>query len=97
MCFTVSNYADKFENPRWMYVLSNSDVLEGEANSNHSSVEKIGGKIIGASKANNLSHSTDVITLIKKSDKYVISDLRTISFNLPMYFEKIFTLSLTIF
>jgi glucose/arabinose dehydrogenase len=75
--FTVSKYADKFENPRWMYVTPNGDVLVAETNSNHSLVEKIGGKIIGASKSNNLSNSADVITLLRDSNKDGIPDLRT--------------------
>ena len=44
--FTVTKYADKFENPRWMYVTPNGDVLVAESNSNHSLLEKIGGRII---------------------------------------------------
>jgi glucose/arabinose dehydrogenase len=63
--FTVTKYTDGFENPRWMYVTPNGDVLVAESNSNHSLLEKIGGRIVGASKSNNLSHSADRITLIR--------------------------------
>ncbi len=75
--FTVTKYADKFENPRWMYVTPNGDVLVAESNSNHSLLEKIGGRIVGASKSNNLSHSADRITLLRDTDKDGFPDVRT--------------------
>ena len=75
--FTVTKYADKFENPRWMYVTPNGDVLVAESNSNHSLLEKIGGRIIGASKSNNLSNSIDRITLLRDTNKDGIPDMRT--------------------
>jgi glucose/arabinose dehydrogenase len=75
--FTVTKYADKFENPRWMYVTPNGDVLVAETNSNHSVLEKIGGRIIGASKSNNLSNGIDRITLLRDTNKDGIPDMRT--------------------
>ena len=74
--FTVSKYADGFENPRWMYVTPNGDVLVAESNSNHTLLEKIGGRILGASKANNLKHSADKITLLRDTDKDGKPDVR---------------------
>ena len=70
--FTVTKYADKFENPRWMYVTPNGDVLVAESNSNHTLLEKIGGSIIGASKSNNLSNSIDRITLLRDTNKITL-------------------------
>ena len=67
--FTVTKYADGFDNCRWMYVTPNGDVLVAESNSNHPLIEKIGGTIIGASKSNNLSKSADRITLLRDHDK----------------------------
>jgi glucose/arabinose dehydrogenase len=75
--FTVTKYTDGFENPRWMYVTPNGDVLVAESNSNHTLLEKVGGRIVGASKSNNLSNSADRITLIRDTDKDGIPDLRT--------------------
>ena len=34
--FVVEKFADGFENPRWMYITPNGDVLVAETNSNHS-------------------------------------------------------------
>ena len=67
--FKVTRYADGFDNPRWLYVTPNGDILIAESNSNHPLFEKIGGTIIGASKSNNLSKSADRITLLRDHDK----------------------------
>ena len=45
--FTVTKYTDGFENPRWLYVTPNGDVLVAESNSNHTFLEKVGGRIVG--------------------------------------------------
>lgn len=75
--FVVTKYADSFENPRWMYVTPNGDVLVAESNSNHTLLEKIGGRLVGASKSNNLKNSVDRITLLRDTNKDGIPDLRT--------------------
>jgi len=76
--FTVTKYADKFENPRWMYVTPNGDVLVAESNSNHTLLEKIGGRLVGASKSNNLSKSANRIALLRDTNNDGIPDLRTV-------------------
>lgn len=67
--FVVEKFADGFDNPRWLYVAPNGDVLVAESNSNYSLVEQIGGTIIGANKSNNLSRSADRITLLRDTNK----------------------------
>ena len=76
--FTVTKYAEGFENPRWMYVTPNGDVLVAETNSNHKLYEKIGGPLIGASRANNLRNSIDRIALLRDTNKDGIPDTRTV-------------------
>ena len=66
--FTVTKYADGLENPRWMYVVSNGDVLVAESNSNYGLLKKIGAVLIGAHKSKNLKHSADRITLLRDAD-----------------------------
>ncbi len=73
---TVVKYADSFQNPRWMYVLPNGDVLVAESNSNHSAVKKVGATIVGASKSNDMKHSADRITLLRDTDKDGLPDVR---------------------
>lgn len=75
--FVVTRYADHFENPRWMYVTPNGDVLVAESNSNHTLVEKIGGRILGASKSNNLKNSVDRIVLLRDTNHDGLPDLQT--------------------
>ena len=74
--FVVEKFADGFDNPRWMYITPNGDVLVAETNSNHSLLEQIGGTIIGANKSNNLSHSADRISLLRDTNKDGIPDQR---------------------
>ncbi len=74
--FVVSKYADGLKNPRWLYVLPNGDVLVAESNSNHSTVEKVGGAIIGANKSNDLSNSANRITLLRDTNKDGVPEVR---------------------
>src|SRR5690606_27204175 len=66
--FTVSKYADGFNNPRWLYELPNGDILVAQSNSNYGFFKQIGAWIIGAGKSKNLSHSADKITLLRDID-----------------------------
>jgi glucose/arabinose dehydrogenase len=75
--FTVSLYADDLQNPRWLYVLPNGDVLVAESNTNHPFFEKIGATIIGASKSNSMKNSADRITLLRDADHDGLPEMRT--------------------
>lgn len=66
--FTVTRFAEGFDNPRWLYELPGGDLLVAESNTNHPWYERLGGWIIGASKSNNLKHSADRITLLRDAD-----------------------------
>jgi len=66
--FIVEKFADGFENPRWIYVTPNGDILVAESNSNHPFFEKVGGVLIGASRSNNLHNSADRITLLRDTN-----------------------------
>lgn len=74
--FKVTKYADGFDNPRWMYVTPNGDVLVAESNSNYSIPKQIGATIIGAGDSKNLNKSADVITLLHDTDKDGLPDIR---------------------
>jgi glucose/arabinose dehydrogenase len=63
--FTVTNYAIGFDNPRWLYVLSNGDILLAESNTEHSFSEKIAADIVGASESNSLKKSANRIILLR--------------------------------
>jgi glucose/arabinose dehydrogenase len=75
--FTVTAYASGLENPRWMYVLPNGDLLVAESNSNHGFFEKVGASVIGASKSNSMTESANRITLLRDRDKNGVVDFQT--------------------
>lgn len=74
--FSVTKYADGFQNPRWMYVTPNGDVLVAESNSNYGILKQIGATIIGAGRSNNLKRSADRITLLRDTNKDGLPDVR---------------------
>ena len=63
--FTVSLYADGFDNPRWIYQTPNGDVLVAESNGKHSLLEKIGSHFVGAGRFENLHKSANRITILR--------------------------------
>jgi glucose/arabinose dehydrogenase len=67
--FVVDIYSDGFENPRWMYVTPNGDVLVAESNSNYNLIEQVGGTIVGAGKSNDMKRSANRITLLRDENK----------------------------
>lgn len=75
--FTVTKYADGFQNPRWMLVTPNGDVLVAESNSNYGLLKQIGATLIGAGGSNNLKNSADRITLLRDSDGDGQPEVRT--------------------
>jgi glucose/arabinose dehydrogenase len=66
--FTVTLYADGFDNPRWLCQTPNGDVLVAESNGEHSLLQKIGAPLVGANKANNLHKSANRITILRDAD-----------------------------
>lgn len=74
--FTVIKYADGFQNPRWMYVVSNGDVLVAESNSNFTLLQKAGAVVVGANRADDLTHSADRITLLRDTNGDGLPDVR---------------------
>lgn len=74
--FIVTMYAEGLKNPRWMYVVSNGDVLVAESNSNYGLLKKIGAFLIGAHKSKSLKHSADRITLLRDANSDGIPEVR---------------------
>lgn len=74
--FTVTKYAQGFDNPRWMYVTPNGDVLVAESNSNYSTLKQLGAMIIGAAKSKNVTRSADRITLLRDTNNDGLPDVR---------------------
>lgn len=74
--FTVYKYADGFQNPRWMYITPNGDVLVAESNANYTLIQKAGAVIVGANRADDLTHSADRITLLRDTNNDGMPDFK---------------------
>ncbi|ASZ11035.1 sorbosone dehydrogenase family protein [Chitinophaga pendula] len=66
--FTVTKYADGFQNPRWIYVLPNGDVLVAEANTKRNLPKKIKEVVTGKAQSGNMRESADRITLLRDAN-----------------------------
>jgi glucose/arabinose dehydrogenase len=66
--FNVELYYDGLQNPRWLYVLPNGDLLVAESNTHHGFFEKIGALFVGANKSNSMKKSANRITLLRDAD-----------------------------
>jgi glucose/arabinose dehydrogenase len=76
--FTVTKYADDFQNPRWMYVLPNGDILVAESNSNMSFIKQVGAEVIGAASSHDTKKSADRIALLRDTNKDGIPETRSL-------------------
>lgn len=65
--FTVSKYAGDLDNPRWIYVLPNGDVLVAEAKSTHA-VQSTVDVLTGKNKERRESNNTNRILLFRDKD-----------------------------
>ena len=74
--FTVTKFADGLQNPRWMYVLPNGDVLVAESNMKVNLLIKAGAAVVGADDSHDTKKSADRITLLRDKDKDGIPETR---------------------
>ena len=75
--FIVEKFADKLENPRWLYVLPNGDVLVAEAGTK-GAIKSAVAFVSGSSKSRLSSGSADRITLFRDTNKDGIPDVRDV-------------------
>jgi glucose/arabinose dehydrogenase len=73
--FTVTVFADSLQNPRWLYVTPNGDVLVAEATAETKGVKKIVEKISGKSKSENTEESANRITILRDHNNDGMPDL----------------------
>jgi len=84
--FTVRKFGDGYNNPRWIYVLPNGDVLVAETKNEHKGLVKVGAIIVGADKSESKSDDMKRIILLRDVDKDGNPDMQTIflkDLNLP--------------
>jgi len=66
--FTVTKFADGLQNPRWIYVTPNGDILVSEANTESKGLKKVTEKISGKAESQNTGESANRITLFRDKD-----------------------------
>lgn len=74
--FTVAKFADGFNNPRWIYVMPNGDILVAEASTKPKVKEKMAAVASGKAKSQNLGNSADRITLLRDTNGDGVPDSR---------------------
>jgi len=84
--FIVTRFGEGYNNPRWIYVLPNGDVLVAETKSEHKGLLKVGAVIVGANKSESKSGDMRRIVLLRDVDKNGTPDIQTVfltNLNLP--------------
>jgi glucose/arabinose dehydrogenase len=66
--FIVTKFADGLQNPRWLYVTPNGDILVAEANTETKGIKKVTEKISGKAESQNTGESANRITLLRDED-----------------------------
>jgi glucose/arabinose dehydrogenase len=74
--FTVTKFADKLDNPRWIYIADNGDVFIAESNTILSGIKKIGASISRKIRTQNYGESANRITLFRDANKDGIAESR---------------------
>ena len=76
--FTVTKFADGLQNPRWLYVTPNGDVLVAEANTETKGLKKVTEKISGKAESQNTGTSANRITLLRDQDNDGVPELKQV-------------------
>ncbi|MEP6681830.1 MAG: sorbosone dehydrogenase family protein [Parafilimonas sp.] len=74
--FVVTKFADKLNNPRWIYVASNGDVFVSEANTTLTGIVRFGASISRKIKTQHYGKSANRITMFRDSNKDGIYESR---------------------
>ena len=76
--FTVNKFADSLENPRWIYITPNGDILVAEANTNSGVKDKVKNVVAGTTKSQNDGPSANRIILFRDADSDGKYELRSV-------------------
>lgn len=66
--FSVTKFAEGLQNPRWIYVTPNGDVLVSEANTEIKGLKKVADKVSGKAESQNTGESANRISLLRDKD-----------------------------
>ncbi|MEO6167037.1 MAG: sorbosone dehydrogenase family protein, partial [Chitinophagales bacterium] len=76
--FSVTLFAKDFINPRNIFIAPNGDVFVAEANTELSTIKKVGADVTGISKSQRFKASANRITLLRDTDKDGFPDFRSV-------------------
>lgn len=76
--FTVTKFADSFNNPRAIYVADNGDIFVAEANTEQGALSKAKSVLSGKAQSQNLGKSSNRITLLRDTNGDGTVDSRTV-------------------
>ncbi len=76
--FKVTKFADGLQNPRWIYVTPNGDILVAEANTETKGIKKVTDKISGKAESQNTGESANRITLLRDKDNDGTPELKQV-------------------
>jgi glucose/arabinose dehydrogenase len=76
--FSVTKFAEGLQNPRWLYVTPNGDILVAEANTESKGVKKVAEKISGKAESQNTGESANRITLLRDKDSDGRAELKQV-------------------
>ncbi|RYY27455.1 MAG: sorbosone dehydrogenase family protein [Chitinophagaceae bacterium] len=74
--FTVSKFADKLANPRWVYVAPNGDIFVAESATVVKGAKKLEAEISGKAASQNMGSSANRITRFRDADKNGVPETR---------------------
>lgn len=74
--FTVTLFADKLNNPRWVYQAPDGSIFVAESNTEKSATEKVKDAVTGKGQSMNNSGSANSITLFRDADSNGIPEFR---------------------
>lgn len=66
--FKVTRFAEGLQNPRWLYITPNGDILVAEANTESKGLKKVADKVSGKAESQNTGESANRITLLRDKD-----------------------------
>lgn len=67
--FTVTRFGEGYNNPRWIYVLPNGDVLVAETKKEHKGVIKAAAVVTGANKSESQGEDSRRVILLRDANK----------------------------
>ncbi len=76
--FAVTRFAEGLNNPRWIYITPNGDILVAEANTDSKGIKKVKDVVSGKSKSRNNRESDNRITLLRDTNKDGTADFSEI-------------------